>query len=359
MPDPLYESIEHAIEERLNPSLFERCAVDLLRDQHYPSLRGTPEKHDTGIDGICGPDADPEFILVVTTAQDFARNLRGSVRSHLAAGGPCRTVVLATTREVAVARRRKLQQELSEQGVQLYAVHDRGDFVRLLYSSPQWRRDLLGVAGVAKALSRFPASTRPTSPIALIGRDGDLQRLRDASGDVVLVGKPGVGKTFLLEQLAAEGWCLFDAGWAITDVEDAVRQMRPMHIVIDDAHLDEGRIPDIRRLRREMGADFCIVAVTWPGQADAVSGSIENATRIDIEELDRDQILQIVEEAGVAGPTELQRVIVDQAHGRAGLAITLAQACRAGRADEVAKGEALPLIHRRRVRERLRLGAPL
>ena len=40
-------------------------------------------------------------------------------------------------------------------------------------------------------------------------------------------------------------------------------------------------------------------------------------------------------------PSELQRLIVDQAHGRAGLAVTLAQACIAGHADEVATGEAL------------------
>ena len=316
--------------------------MDLLREQ-YPNLRGTPEKRDAGVDGISGPDADPEFILVATTAKDFARNLRDSIKRHVEAGGPCRVVVFATTREVTYEKRLSLIEELSNRwGVQLHAVHDRGDFVRLLYGAPQWRKDLLGVAGVAKALSRFPAKARPSPPIPLIGRDDDLQRLRDASGDLVVVGKPGVGKTFLLEQLAAEGWCLFDAGWAMADLEDAIREMRPQRIAVDDAHLAaENRITDIRRLRKEMDADFGIVAVTWPGQADAVSGSLEDATRIEIKELERDQILRIVEDVGVAGPVELQRLIVDQAHGRAGLAVTLAQSCVAGHADEVAKGEAL------------------
>ena len=342
MPDPLVESINRAIGERVDPMLFEQCAVDLLRESYYPDLRGTPEKRDAGIDGFSGPDAEPEFVLVATTAKDFARNLRESAQRYIEAGGPCRTVVFATTQEVTGERRLRLQQELSQRwGVRLLALHDRGDFVHLLYRNPRWRKGLLGVTGVAKALSRFPANARPTPPIPLIARDDDLQRLRDVSGNLLVVGKPGVGKTFLLERLASEGWCVFDAGWGVDALEDAIREMGPERIVIDDAHLIENRIPELRRLRREIGADFDIVAVTWPGQADVVGGLLEDATQIDIKELERDQVLRIVEEAGVSGPPELQRVIVDQAHGRAGLAVTLAWACVGGHGDKVATGEAL------------------
>ena len=79
-----------------------------------------------------------------------------------------------------------------------------------------------------------------------------------------------------------------------------------------------------------MDADFGIVAVTWPGQADAVSGLLEDATRIDIEDLERNEILRIVEEAGVAGPPELQRLIVDQAQGVPG-----SRSCSRGHASLV------------------------
>ena len=256
--------------------MFERCAVDLLRDSYYSNLRGTPDGRDAGIDGITGPDADPEFVLVATTAQDFVRNLRQSVRSHLDADGPGRRFVFATTREVTMKRRLELAEELRRRwGVELWAVHDRGDFVRMLYDHPQWRKDLLGVAGAAKALSRFPANSRPTHPIPLIGRDADLQRLQAVTGDLLLVGRPGVGKTFLLEQLASEDWGLFDAGWAIDRLEDAIREMKPRRVVIDDAHLtEEDRIPQVMRLRREMNVDFGIAAVSWPGQADTVAGKL-------------------------------------------------------------------------------------
>ena len=97
-----------------------------------------------------------------------------------------------------------------------------------------------------------------------------------------MVGKPGVGKTFLLDQLASEGWCLFDADRAVADLPDAIREMNPKRIVIDDAHLAESRIPQIRRLRMEMDADFSIVAVTWPGQVPAVSTLLEDAVHVDV-----------------------------------------------------------------------------
>ena len=343
MPDSLCESIEQAIQQPLDGQLFERCAVDLLRDNYYPNLRGTPHGRDAGIDGITGPDAEPEFVLVATTAQDFARNLRQSIRSHLNAGGQGQRFVFATTREITIQRRLRLRQELMDRfDVQLHAVHDRGNFVQLLYNHPQWRKDLLGVAGAARALSRFPANSRPTPSLPLIGRDGDLERLRAVSGDLVLMGKPGVGKTFLLERLASEDWGLFDAGWGIADLEDAIREMRPQRVVIDDAHLaEENRLPQIERLRREMSANFGIVAVSWPGQADIVAGKLPEAERIDVAELERDQILQVIEEAGVAGPPDFQRLILDQVQGRAGLAVTLARAGGAGRVEDVATGEAL------------------
>ena len=80
---------------------------------------------------------------------------------------------------------------------------------------------------------------------------------------------------------------------------------------------------------------------TWPGQASVVDAAMRDAVPIEVEELERDQIVQLVEAAGVAGPPDLQRLIVDQARGCAGLAVTLAQACVAGRAYDVATGRAL------------------
>ena len=183
----------------------------------------------------------------------------------------------------------------------------------------------------------------PSYPsIPLIGRDGDLERLRCVNSDLVLVGKPGVGKTFLLEQLAAEEWCLFDAGWSLADLEDAIREMRPRRIVIDDAHFDEGdRIPQIRRLRREMGGRVLHCGRHLAQSGERGDAAMRDAVRIEVEELEGDQIVQLVEAVGVVGPPDLQRLITNQARGCAGLAVTLARACAAGRTTDVVTGDAL------------------
>ena len=163
MPDRLYQAIEGAIGLELDGRVFERCAVDLLRKAYYADLRGTPHERDAGMDGISGPDSDPEFILIATTSNDFARNLRSSVKRYVGAGGRGRTVVFATTRKVTGERRLRLRRELLDRWhMQLREVHDQGDFIHLLYHDPQWRRGLLNVAGIAKTLSRFPANARPT-----------------------------------------------------------------------------------------------------------------------------------------------------------------------------------------------------
>ena len=340
MPDPLYAAIASAIRQQLDPAAFERCALDLLRSEYYPGLRPIQPKRDAGMDGVAGPDAGPDFVLVATTAKDYRRNLRKSVRRHLDAGGPARAFVLATTQEVTGESRLRLRDAVGRWGAELRAIHDRGDFEQLLYRSPRWRRELLGVTRSASALSRFPASARASSSIPLIGRDTELAQLRSAGGDIVLAGKPGAGKTFLLERLADEDWGLFDLGWSIPGLKDAVLEMRPRRVVLDDAHLSPDRLGAVRQLRREMDAGFGIVAVSWPGHAGEVSARLPDAERIDIEELERDRIVEIVEAAGVAR-RDLQRLIADQARGRAGLASVLARACRTGGIDAVASGRKL------------------
>ena len=287
------------------------------------------------------PDGTP-FFLVTTVQRDSRANLERNVASYIAAGGERRVVVFATSRRVTGRRSLELDDHLRDQfGVRLAAVHDRADFIARLYRSAAWRRELLGVPGEARALSQLPATHRPTPEIPLVGRDQELQRLKTIEGDLVVVGKPGIGKTFLLQNLVEGDWGLFDDGWDIEKLEDAIRDMQPARIVVDDAHLQGDRLSTLRQLRTQMGDDFTIVAVTWPGSVDEVVGTLPDATRLEIRELERDQILRVIEEVGVAGPVPLQAHIVNQAQGRVGLAVTLAHASLTGDLRDVATGDAL------------------
>lgn len=341
MPDTVDRAIRDAIAQPLDGTTFERCASALLKED-YPTLVPVGGGNDAGMDGVGELSDGTPFFLVATVQEDARGNLDRNVRSHLEAGGERRAVVLATSRPVSGRSRLKLDRHLRDEfEVRLAAVHDRADFVARLYRNAGWRRELLGVPGEARALSTLPANRRPTPEIPLIGRDREFNELGAVEGDLVLVGKPGIGKTFLLQKLVETDWGLFDDGWDIDGLEDAIRDMQPARIVLDDAHLREDRLIRLRQLRARMGADFAIAAVTWPGSVDEVSGALPGAAQFEIAELERDQILRVIEELGIEGPVALQTHLVNQAHGRVGLAVTLAYALLTGDSREVTAGDVL------------------
>ena len=145
-----------------------------------------------------------------------------------------------------------------------------------------------------------------------------------------------------------EDWGLFDALRDISELEDAIRDSQPQRVIIDDAHpAPDDRVRQVLRLRRETEVEFAVVVVTWPGYLREAKEFLPVAERVEVKELDRDEIIQVINAAGLMGPDELLREINDQVAGRAGLAVMLAEACLSGEPFEVATGRRLlaNLIH--------------
>ena len=343
MRDPLYTAIEEGLSKPLDHDTFELCAASLLRSL-YPTLVPVRGGHDAGMDGYVAPADGPPIILVATTGADLVRNLRKNLQSHLRKNGRARRAIFATSQSPPNegSQRLKLETAAKKLGFQLVNSVFRSWFADQLYSAPHWRKELLGLTGATPALSAIPPSRRPSIVLPLVGRQQVLERLRAIDGDTLIVGKPGIGKTAVLRELVGEDWGLFLVDDSNERLPDAIREQRPSRIILDDAHFSPGRLTKLRQLREEIDGDFRIVAVTWPGAKDAVFGDLGlSARHVEIGPLSRDDIVTVIAQAGIKGPVDFVREIVNQAMGRPGLATTLALMSLNGKAQEVVTGEAL------------------
>ena len=133
---------------------------------------------------------------------------------------------------------------------------------------------MLGVTGKLPALSPLPYNLRPLRDLSVVARDEDLAWLRDGSGDRLLVGQPGIGKTFLLGQLVSDGGVWFAHDADADDLADAIREHRPGRIIVEDAHAREELLRLLLRHRVETEAEFAIVADCWPSHADDVKTTL-------------------------------------------------------------------------------------
>ena len=351
--------------------------MELLREV-YPGLVPIGGGNDGGRDGAISsyageplPRGEPTP-LIVTTGKNVLRNLKGSLDSYRSTGGSAGQAVLATSQALTGRRRRNLQQRARELGFTLRNIHDRADFTGRLYRNPMWRRELLGLSGDLPALSALPDKAGSRLTMDLVGREREMEWLHRAVRDVVVVGQPGVGKTALLEELAREGGGLFPiltwtgSATALTSgdmrrIAEAYRAQRPPRIFVDDAHLREALIGSLARLRHEIGAEFAIVATTWPSHEDEVRRDLlcppDHVLRVG--GLDRKPAAEIVRRVNAGFPNELIGEILNQSvdnlpgedllkaeyHSggqvRPGLAVTLARYASQGDLADLAAGKLL------------------
>ena len=339
--DPFYEQILEGLNGPLDRYLFQDCMTDLLRDT-FPSLVPVRGGKDSGMDGAIADGKGEPYPLIVTTAKDVKRNLNRSLDSWLKRKRPRREVVLATSQALTPARQHKLKDFAQEKGFTLVGLIEQSGVADRLLWNGYWRERLLGLTGEPSTLSVVPASSRPLVDIEPIGRDADIEWLKTTSGDRVLSGAPGSGKTFLLYHLTRQGWGVFVANPDGPVAKD-LRNQRPEVVIFDDAHVRPDFLVRLRHLRQETKLAFSIVATTWEGGKDQVIEALgigETQVR-KFELLTRNEIVEVYRRLGVDEDPDTMHYLVDQAANKPGLAATIATLWLQGSWREVIEGKAL------------------
>ncbi len=340
--DPYHQKIVEALNGHLDPDVFEACAVDLLKSS-YPTLVPISGGSDEGFDGAVGQSTSDPFPLITTTGKAPRDNLRRNLKKSVDSGWEIRRSIFATSRRITPAMRKKLFYDARSLDIQLVQIYDQTWFANALYRDSFWCQELLSLTGKPSALSVYPVGQRIVLGDQVIGRDKEIEKLRDIDRDCLILGGPGSGKTFLLRALALEGRALFLVDQDREAIANAVREQKPTAIIVDDAQLDDQRLTSLTQLRNEIGADYRIIAVSWPAEANRVD-SVLNLTSSDyipLELIDADTMVDVIKSAGIYGPNGLIASIVRQAEGRPGLATTLVFLCLNGDMYDVLSGEAL------------------
>lgn len=342
MLDPHHGAVLDALNRTLDPDVFEACAAALLRHD-FPTLVPVRGGADDGFDGAVADVAGEPFPLITTTGEKLVSNLRRNLDRAKKKGWNVARVLFASPRRITPATRGKLFKATRDRGVTLVQTYDQDWFAQSLYREPVWCKRLLGVTGRPSALSLFPLTQRPLVGDAVLGREQEIRWLLEQKGDCLLTGEPGSGKTFLLRSFALQGQARFLVDSDRTQIANDLRSLRPPAVIVDDAHVNPHQITELIQIRSEVGADFRIIATSWPGFSDPVRSALQigRAAVLDLGRLDANTVVEIIKSSGVRGPDRLLYVIRKQAAGRPGLAATLAHLCVTGSVEEVFNGESL------------------
>ena len=344
----IFDSHHQAILERLggklDPDVFEACAVDLLHDM-WPGLVPVRGGKDDGFDGaVADGSSEKPFPLIATTSHALVQNLSKNLdRAHGEGWNPQRAL-FATSKRITPTTRKKLHDAACQRGVTLVQTYDQDWFANRLYKDSEWCKRLLRVTGRPHALSVFPLTKCPILDTKVIGREHDMQwLLDDTQGDCVLAGEPGSGKTFLLQSLALQGKARFMVEPNRQQIAHDLRSLNPLVVIVDDAHVRREWVDSLVQIRHEVQAEFRIIATCWPGKTSGVCTALRVGSKNlhQLGRIDADTMVEIIKSTGILGPDELLRLIREQAAGRPGLAVTLAHLCLIGDLQRVIHGECL------------------
>ncbi|MEU4801310.1 hypothetical protein [Actinosynnema sp. NPDC023587] len=315
--------------QSLNHQVFERCATDLLGGV-YEGLSSVPGGTDWGRDAdIYSAQVEVPMRVLVTASRTFdgvKANLVRGLRSMAKHGVIVERVVLANPADLSQLQRSKLENKAADWNVTIDAYFGREFFVSRLRIDGEWRQKLLGLSNEPITLSRTPAdlAESPWAHLPLIGRESELAKLAEyGDEDVIVTGRPGVGKTRLLT--AVEDIIFVDHDADSGKLADDLRWLRPSRVAVDDAGQHCDLVRWLVMLRRQEGdvLQYKIIAICWPDETDAIRDELRAAQEVEVDLLERSSVDQIIQAMGVTSTLARQQIL-DQAEGRPGWATTLA-----------------------------------
>ncbi len=330
----LQQRIERALDTQiLDARDFQACATYFLIGV-YPGPSPFTGGHDFG------RDADLGGPRLLCTTGPLRSNLTSGLKSMKKKGiETSKGVVMATSRRISAPDREKHKEFAAKQGVQLLEIYERSWLVLHLLEDGYWRRVLLDVTSEPAALVPRPMELRRLGEdLPLSGRANELVRLGQA-GDVIVIGAPGFGKTRLLAE--APRVAFLEENPSPRRLGQDLDDLRPDVVVVEHA---ARRRPDLRLLQRlreeESRRHFRIAATAWPDEAESLRETMPGAEPVMLELLEREEMDPIIRALGVEN-TIFRQAILEQAGGRPGWAVVLAQAATQGSARQVFEGRTL------------------
>lgn len=199
-------------------------------------------------------------------------------------------------------------------------------------------------------LSKYPERLGPFYDIDLIGdkRHQAYEQLMNSDQDILLVGQPGIGKTFLLQKIALSSNSYFYNGNSQYNIARAIELINPRIIFVDDAHRNVDDLTTIFRIREQFNFNYRIIATSWPitNLARVKQLGLFNESQIITLKLftrdERAELLKsIIENRGIQRQFTWEQLIIDYSNGLPGLAVRMLDICMKTGGREVLEGDSI------------------
>jgi hypothetical protein len=232
------------------------------------------------------------------------------------------------------------QKKATALGIVEADVWDRSKLGQKLRTAPfaEIRSFYFGGGPAIEGTVRLPLvlAQSPATKLPLVGRDAEVAAVNADQQDLVIQGRPAVGKSRLA--LGVRGVRFVNHRADPDAIRDSIQRRHPRAIALDDAGLNLDALRTLLELRRARHR-FRIVATVWPHHLADVERMLPTARVINLEPLERTYVDEVVRGLGVTNPI-LRDEILDQAAGRLGWAVALSEMAKKGPA-EITSGAAL------------------